>query len=131
MRHASLHWRGRPSDNMIVKSEGMSTYSAITLTPPSEMSVIVQSRGKELVPNWIFASRLQRRRSLVRRFASISILRLLDADSSGISAIYRFTEQTLESSYRDLSQSTCSFQEIFTEPPMQPKARAQRASIHS
>src|SRR3954466_5867525 len=107
MRHASLHWRGRPSDNMIVKSEGMSTYSAIALTPPSEMSVIVQSRGKEPVPNWIFANRLHRRRSLLRRLASISILRPLDADSSGIQSFTCFTEQTLESSYRDLSQSTC------------------------
>src|SRR5215213_11619142 len=61
---------------MMVKSDGMSTYSAITFTPPSDMSVIVQSRGNEPVPNWILANRLQRRRSLVRRFASISILRL-------------------------------------------------------
>jgi hypothetical protein len=99
-----------------VKSEGMSTYSAITLTPPSEISVIVQSRGKEPVPNWIFASRLHRRRSLLRRLASISVLRLLGADSFGISALYRFTEQTFESSYRDLSQSTRCFQEFFTAP---------------
>src|SRR5690349_968613 len=103
MRQASLHWRGRPSDNMIVKSEGMSTYSAMTFTPPSEMSVIVQSRGKEPFPNWIFASLLHTRRSLLRRFASISILRVLDGHSSGVSAPYGFTEQTLESSYRDLS----------------------------
>ena len=31
----------------------------MTLTPPSEISVIVQSRGNEPVPNWIFASFLQ------------------------------------------------------------------------
>jgi hypothetical protein len=40
----------------MVNSEGISTYSAITLTPPSDTSVIVQSRGSELFPNWILAA---------------------------------------------------------------------------
>jgi hypothetical protein len=47
----------------------------MTFTPPSDTSVIVQSRGKEPVPNWIFASLLHRRRSLLRRFTNMSILR--------------------------------------------------------
>jgi hypothetical protein len=58
IRHASRHWRGRPSDKMMVNSGGISRCSAITFTPPCDMSVIVQSRGKEPVPNWILASRL-------------------------------------------------------------------------
>jgi hypothetical protein len=58
---------------MIVNSEGMSRYSAITFTPPADTSVIVQSRGNEPVPNWILANRLHRRRSLLRRFTSMSI----------------------------------------------------------
>src|ERR1700692_2460495 len=59
---------------MMVNSLGTSRYSAITFTPPSDTSVITQSRGSEPVPNWIFATRLQRRRSLLRRLASMSIL---------------------------------------------------------
>jgi hypothetical protein len=58
---------------MMVKEGGISRYSAITFTPPSDMSVIVQSRGKP-VPSWIFARLLHGRRSLLRRFASMSIL---------------------------------------------------------
>jgi len=38
--------------------------------------VIRQSRGSEPVPNWIFAPRLHGRRSLLRRFANMSILRV-------------------------------------------------------
>jgi hypothetical protein len=45
----------------------------MTFTPPTDMSVMVQSRGKEPVPNWIFAKLLHRRRSLLRRFANMSI----------------------------------------------------------
>src|SRR4051794_15160948 len=59
---------------MMVNSGGMSGYSAMTFTPPAETSVIMQSRGSAPVPNWIFATRLHRRRSLLRRFASMSIL---------------------------------------------------------
>jgi hypothetical protein len=76
IRHASRHWRGPPVDNMMVNSAGMSGYSAITFTPPADTSVTVQSRGNELFPNWIFATRLHGRRSLLRRFANMSILRL-------------------------------------------------------
>jgi hypothetical protein len=54
----------------------MSGYSAITFTPPFDTSVIVQSRGNEPVPNWIFATLLHGRRSLLRRFINISILHL-------------------------------------------------------
>jgi hypothetical protein len=64
IRHASRHWRGWPVDNMMVNCGGISGYSAITFRPPSDMSVIVQSRGNEPVPNWIFATLLQWRRSL-------------------------------------------------------------------
>jgi hypothetical protein len=60
---------------MMVNSVGMSRYSAISFTPPSDTSVIVQSRGNELFPNWIFATLLHRRRSVLRRFANMSILR--------------------------------------------------------
>jgi hypothetical protein len=42
----------------------MSTYSAMTLTPPADTSVIVQSRGNDPMPNWIFANLLHVRRSL-------------------------------------------------------------------
>lgn len=48
----------------------------MTFTPPADTSVIMQSRGSEPVPNWIFATRLHRRRSLLRRFANMSILRV-------------------------------------------------------
>src|ERR1017187_5485995 len=51
IRHASRHWRGRPSDRIMVNSGGISRYSAITFPPPSEISVTVQSRGSEPVPN--------------------------------------------------------------------------------
>ena len=46
----------------------------MTFTPPDEMSVIVQSRGNEPVPNWILAKLRHTRRSLWRRFANILIL---------------------------------------------------------
>jgi hypothetical protein len=46
----------------------------MTFTPPAEMSVMVQSRGSEPVPNWILAKLRHTRRSLVRRFANMSIL---------------------------------------------------------
>src|SRR5258708_39891781 len=39
------------------------------------MSVIVQSRDKEPVPNWIRARLLHIRRSLLRRFTNMSVLR--------------------------------------------------------
>jgi hypothetical protein len=103
---------------MMVKSDGMSTYSAMTFTPPSEMSVIVQSRGSEPVPNWIFASRLHRRRSLVRRFASISILRLareLLVDPALPPPYSHFTQETLESAYWDGLQFIHCFCALFTE----------------
>ena len=45
----------------------------MTFTPPTDMSVMVQSRGNELVPNWIFAKLLHKRRSLLRRFECMSI----------------------------------------------------------
>ena len=48
----------------------------MTFTPPADTSVIMQSRGSEPVPNWIFATRLHRRRSLLRRLANMSILRV-------------------------------------------------------
>ena len=51
---------------------GTSTYSAMTFTPPSDMSVIVQSRGKP-VPNWILASRPAQTAFALRRFTSMSI----------------------------------------------------------
>jgi len=47
IRQTSRHWRGRPSEKMSVNSGGISTCSATTLTPPSEMSVTTQSRGNE------------------------------------------------------------------------------------
>jgi hypothetical protein len=43
-----------------VNSAGISRYSAITFAPPFDTSVIVQSRGNDPVPNWIFATRLHR-----------------------------------------------------------------------
>jgi hypothetical protein len=49
-------------------------YSAITLTPPCDISVIVQSRGNP-APSWIFARLLHTCRSLLRRFANMLILR--------------------------------------------------------
>src|SRR5204863_3631999 len=55
----------------MVNSAGISGYSAITLTPPAEMSVIMQSRGKLPVPNWIFATLLHTRRSVFRRLTNI------------------------------------------------------------
>jgi hypothetical protein len=59
------------------------------------MSVMVQSRGSKPAPNWILARLLQSRRSLLRRFTNMSILRLLfDNASSGIPAA--FSEELLE-----------------------------------
>jgi hypothetical protein len=45
-------------------------------SPPSEMSTIVQSRGREPIPNWIFASPRQARRSLRRRLDGASAFAL-------------------------------------------------------
>ena len=42
-------------------------------TPPSDMSEIMQSRGNPPVANCIFAKFLHARRSLLRRFANMSI----------------------------------------------------------
>src|SRR5207237_10604102 len=42
-------------------------------TPPSDMSEIMQSRGNPPVANCIFAKLLHARRSLLRRFAYMSI----------------------------------------------------------
>ena len=58
-------------------------------TPPSDMSVIMQSRGNPPVANCIFAKFLHARRSLERRFAAnMSNLALLDVthpeDASGL-----------------------------------------------
>ena len=61
----------------MVNSDGISGYSAITLTPPAEMSVIMQSRGKLPVPNWILAILLHSRRSVFRRLTNISLTRSL------------------------------------------------------
>jgi hypothetical protein len=96
IRHASRHRRGFPADNMMVNSGGISTCSAITFTPPSEMSVTVQSRGNEPVPTWIFAKLLHTRRSLLRLFANTLIpFALLDNGSSNIPAAFK--EELLES----------------------------------
>src|ERR1700739_354695 len=74
---------------MIVNSEGTSRYSAMTFTPPSDTSVIVQSRGSEPVPNWILAKLLHRRRSLFRRFINMSILRRSGRGCFGTRRVYR------------------------------------------
>jgi hypothetical protein len=58
------------------------------------MSVMVQSRGKP-VPSWIFASLLHRRRSLLRRFANMSIPALFDNGSAVFPAAFK--EELLES----------------------------------
>jgi hypothetical protein len=49
-------------------------------TPPSDMSEIMQSRGKPPVANCIFAKLLHARRSLLRRFAYMSIPGLVRCD---------------------------------------------------
>src|SRR5580700_6340415 len=59
---------------MMVNRAGISRYSATTLTPPFEISVIVQSRGREPAPDWIFAILLHERRSVLRRLTNISTL---------------------------------------------------------
>src|SRR5258705_10832817 len=70
MRQASLHARGRPSEKITVNSVGISGYSAMIFTPPSETSEIIQSLGSPPVANCIFAKLLHARRSLLRRFAA-------------------------------------------------------------
>jgi hypothetical protein len=95
IRHASRHRRVWPADNMMVNSVGTSTCSAITFRPPSEMSVIVQSRGNEPVASWILARLLHGRRSLLRLFANMSIPALLDNASPNIPAAFK--EELLES----------------------------------
>src|SRR4029078_524945 len=72
-RKASRHGRGLPSEKITVNSEGISGYSAMIFTPPSDMSEIMQSRGNPPVANCIFAKLLHARRSLLRRFAYMSI----------------------------------------------------------
>src|SRR5207253_5941767 len=62
-----------PSEKITVNSEGISGYSAMIFTPPSDMSEIMQSRGNPPVANCIFAKLLHARRSLLRRFAYMSI----------------------------------------------------------
>jgi hypothetical protein len=57
----------------MVKCGGISRYSATTFTPPFETSVIVQSRGNDPAPHWIFAILLHNLRSLLRRSAYMSI----------------------------------------------------------
>src|SRR6516225_9708550 len=59
---------------MMVNCGGTSRYSATTFTPPSEISVIVQSRGSEPAPHWILAILLHTRRSLLRRSAYMSFV---------------------------------------------------------
>jgi hypothetical protein len=107
IRHRRRHWRGRPSEKIRVNSGGISRYSATTFTPPSEMSVTMQSRGKPPVPNCIFARLLQIRRSLLRRFAAnISILpRSMPTHPVSV----RLTEQSLEYAELKLSQSIVCF----------------------
>ena len=61
---------------MMVNSPGISGYSASTFAPPSDKSVIIQSRGNEPVPYWIFATRRPHRRSFLRRFPKVSTLRV-------------------------------------------------------
>jgi hypothetical protein len=73
----------------MVNSVGTSTYSAITFTPPADTSVIMQSRGNEPVPNWIFATLLHRRRSLLRRFTSMLIPQLFNIGYSAFPAVLK------------------------------------------
>jgi len=82
---------------MMVNSEGMSRCSAITFTPPSDMSVIVQSRGSVPVPNWILAKLLHTRRSLLRRFANVSISNLHLDRLWLIRLWFGFSEEVFES----------------------------------
>src|SRR4029078_198453 len=70
IRQTRRHWRGLPVEKIKGNSDGASRCSATTLTPPSEMSVITQSRGKLPVPNCILARLLHKLRSLLRRFAA-------------------------------------------------------------
>jgi hypothetical protein len=48
---ANRHCRGLPVEKISVNSDGGTRCSATTFTPPSDMSVIMQSRGNEPVPN--------------------------------------------------------------------------------
>jgi len=66
-----------------VNSGGTSRCSATTLTPPAEISVIMQSRGKLPTPNWILAPRLHSRRSFLRRFAIMPFPSPLNGDPFG------------------------------------------------
>jgi hypothetical protein len=68
----------------MVNSAGMSTSSAISFTPPSEMSVIMQSRGNEPVPNLIRDTSLHGRRSLLRRLTNMVDPYLSGSDASFI-----------------------------------------------
>jgi hypothetical protein len=112
MRHTRRHWRGRPSEKMRVNSGGSSRYSATTFTPPSEMSVTTQSRGKPPVPNWIFARLLQIRRSLLRRFANILIL---SRSMPTLRHCMSFTKQSLGYVERKPLQSIICFRTHFID----------------
>jgi hypothetical protein len=60
------------------------------------MSVMVQSRGNVPVPNWIFAKLLHTRRSLLRRFANVSISNLHWVRLWLIWLWFGFSEEILE-----------------------------------
>ena len=81
---------GLPVEKISVNSDGGSRCSATIFAPPSEMSVIRQSRGSPPVPNWIFARLLQTRRSLLRRLAAnMSILYPINTVRSVPHWVYR------------------------------------------
>jgi hypothetical protein len=57
---------GREDDGEVRRN-----FEIFTFTPPFDTSVIVQSRGNDPAPHWIFAILLHTRRSLFRRSADI------------------------------------------------------------
>src|SRR5258708_39568610 len=127
MRQASLHWRGRPSEKITVNSVGIWGYSSMIFTPPSDMSEIMQSRGNPPVANCIFAKLLHARRSLLRRFAYMSIP---DPARCYFTRWWiSFTEELLELAYRNGSQCTGCVRTPFTEPGALAEGRAPRTCL--
>src|SRR6516164_4038779 len=125
IRQTRRHWRERPSEKMRVNSGGSSKYSATTFTPPSEMSVTMQSRGKPPVPNWILARLLQIRRSLLRRFANISITPFV---AHAFQHHRGSTKQSLGYAERKLAQSIIYFRTHFIDWMDATKSGAARAA---
>src|SRR6476660_1483888 len=78
------------------------------------MSVMVQSRGREPVPTWIFAPLVHSWRSLLRRFTNIALHH--PCETTIHPSPSSSTAESLETGEQDRSQWSGSLLISFTEP---------------